>query len=39
MRSAETGDFADPLTLDANYLRRSDAEIFAKPNPAEAAHR
>jgi tRNA threonylcarbamoyladenosine biosynthesis protein TsaB len=26
----ETGDFDDAATLDANYLRRSDAEIFAK---------
>jgi tRNA threonylcarbamoyladenosine biosynthesis protein TsaB len=25
-----TRDFADFVTLDANYLRRSDAEIFAK---------
>ena len=25
------GDFADVATLDANYVRRSDAEIFAKP--------
>jgi tRNA threonylcarbamoyladenosine biosynthesis protein TsaB len=25
------GDFDDPLTLDGNYLRRSDAEIFSKP--------
>ncbi len=25
------GDFADVETLDANYVRRSDAEIFAKP--------
>jgi tRNA threonylcarbamoyladenosine biosynthesis protein TsaB len=24
------GDFADAATLDANYLRRIDAEIFAK---------
>lgn len=23
-------DFADPVTLDGNYVRRSDAEIFAK---------
>jgi tRNA threonylcarbamoyladenosine biosynthesis protein TsaB len=23
-------DFADIATLDANYVRRSDAEIFAK---------
>jgi tRNA threonylcarbamoyladenosine biosynthesis protein TsaB len=26
-------DFDDPVLLDANYLRRSDAEIFAKPKP------
>jgi tRNA threonylcarbamoyladenosine biosynthesis protein TsaB len=38
MRFAEAGTFADPLTLDANYLRRSDAEIFAKSNLAEATH-
>lgn len=25
------GRFAEPLTMDGNYLRRSDAEIFAKP--------
>jgi tRNA threonylcarbamoyladenosine biosynthesis protein TsaB len=25
------GSFSDPMTLDANYLRRTDAEIFAKP--------
>jgi tRNA threonylcarbamoyladenosine biosynthesis protein TsaB len=25
-----SGDFADVATLDGNYLRRSDAEIFAK---------
>lgn len=24
-------DFDDPTTLDGNYLRRSDAEIFSKP--------
>jgi tRNA threonylcarbamoyladenosine biosynthesis protein TsaB len=24
-------DYDDPVTLDGNYLRRSDAEIFAKP--------
>ena len=24
-------DFDDPVTLDANYLRRSDAEIFSQP--------
>jgi tRNA threonylcarbamoyladenosine biosynthesis protein TsaB len=27
----EAGDFDDVVTLDANYLRRTDAEIFAKP--------
>ena len=27
-------DFDDAATLDANYLRRTDAEIFAKPRPA-----
>jgi tRNA threonylcarbamoyladenosine biosynthesis protein TsaB len=27
---AETGSFTDPLELDANYVRRSDAEIFWK---------
>ncbi len=25
------GDFENTVTLDANYLRRTDAEIFAKP--------
>jgi tRNA threonylcarbamoyladenosine biosynthesis protein TsaB len=32
---AEKGEFADPLELDANYVRRSDAEIFWK---GPAAH-
>lgn len=27
----EARDFEDAATLDANYLRRTDAEIFAKP--------
>ena len=27
----EAGEFDDAATLDANYLRRTDAEIFAKP--------
>jgi tRNA threonylcarbamoyladenosine biosynthesis protein TsaB len=36
-------DFDSPAALDANYLRRTDAEIFAKPRPskrrpASAAH-
>jgi tRNA threonylcarbamoyladenosine biosynthesis protein TsaB len=30
-------DFDDIATLDANYLRRTDAEIFAKPIAAHAA--
>ena len=28
-----SGDFEDAATLDANYLRRTDLEIFAKPTP------
>jgi tRNA threonylcarbamoyladenosine biosynthesis protein TsaB len=28
--AAIKGEFSDPLTLDANYVRRSDAEIFWK---------
>jgi tRNA threonylcarbamoyladenosine biosynthesis protein TsaB len=31
------GDFDDAATLDANYLRRTDAEIFAKPAVKRAA--
>ena len=27
---AQAGIFSDPLELDANYVRRSDAEIFWK---------
>ena len=27
------GDTADPTTLDANYIRRSDAELFSLPKP------
>jgi tRNA threonylcarbamoyladenosine biosynthesis protein TsaB len=33
LRSGETDDLA---TLDANYLRRSDAELFARPASAPA---
>jgi tRNA threonylcarbamoyladenosine biosynthesis protein TsaB len=29
-------DYDDPLTLDGNYLRRSDAEIFSKPKASPA---
>ncbi len=32
----EERDFDDPLVLDGNYLRRSDAEIFSKPALAGA---
>ena len=31
LRRIENHDFDDPATLAANYLRRTDAEIFAKP--------
>ncbi|MGD0367046.1 MAG: tRNA (adenosine(37)-N6)-threonylcarbamoyltransferase complex dimerization subunit type 1 TsaB [Acidobacteriaceae bacterium] len=30
-------DFDNPITLDGNYLRRSDAEIFSKPKTASTA--
>jgi len=33
---ASKGEFTDPLQLDANYARRSDAEIFWK-GPASHA--
>src|SRR5271156_4277447 len=32
-----SGEFDDAATLDANYLRRADAEIFAKPVAPRAA--
>jgi tRNA threonylcarbamoyladenosine biosynthesis protein TsaB len=31
MRRIERGEFDDLATVDANYVRRTDAEIFAKP--------
>jgi tRNA threonylcarbamoyladenosine biosynthesis protein TsaB len=31
LRRIQAGDFDDAATVDANYLRRTDAEIFAKP--------
>ncbi len=31
------GDFDDLASLDGNYLRRSDAELFAKPKPGTLA--
>ena len=36
MKRLDAGLFDDPLTLDANYLRRTDAEIFAKPEAQRA---
>ena len=30
LRKAQQGELADPLTLDANYVRRSDAELHWK---------
>ena len=33
---AGRGEFSDPLELDANYVRRSDAEIFWKGPSAHA---
>jgi tRNA threonylcarbamoyladenosine biosynthesis protein TsaB len=36
LRRIQAGDFDDVATIDANYLRRTDAEIFAKP--VAAAH-
>jgi hypothetical protein len=32
-RMARDKRFADPLALDANYVRRSDAEAFWKDRP------
>jgi len=31
-----TGEFDDVATLDANYLRRTDAQIFAKPKTRDS---
>lgn len=31
-------DFDDPLTLDGNYIRRSDAEIFSQPGAPPRPH-
>jgi tRNA threonylcarbamoyladenosine biosynthesis protein TsaB len=33
LRRIRDRDIDDTATLDANYLRRTDAEIFAKPHP------
>jgi tRNA threonylcarbamoyladenosine biosynthesis protein TsaB len=37
LRRIQQRDFDDAATLDANYLRRTDAEIFAKPTLSAAA--
>jgi tRNA threonylcarbamoyladenosine biosynthesis protein TsaB len=34
LRHIQARDFDDAATIDANYLRRTDAEIFAKPTVA-----
>ena len=31
LRKLLAGDVADPATLDANYIRRSDAELYSPP--------
>jgi hypothetical protein len=31
LRKLLAGDVADIATVDVNYIRRSDAEMFAKP--------
>jgi tRNA threonylcarbamoyladenosine biosynthesis protein TsaB len=36
LRQFEAGEIADSATLDANYLRRTDAEIFSSP-PRQSA--
>jgi tRNA threonylcarbamoyladenosine biosynthesis protein TsaB len=33
----KAGEFDEVATLDANYLRRTDAEIFAKPRPRQTS--
>jgi tRNA threonylcarbamoyladenosine biosynthesis protein TsaB len=37
MERVLAGEFDDAATLDANYLRRTDAEIFAKPKAGSSA--
>jgi tRNA threonylcarbamoyladenosine biosynthesis protein TsaB len=37
LRRIELGEFDDVAAVDANYVRRTDAEIFAKPRPAVPA--
>jgi tRNA threonylcarbamoyladenosine biosynthesis protein TsaB len=37
LQRSDLGSFDDTATLDANYLRRTDAQIFAKPTPKSVA--
>jgi tRNA threonylcarbamoyladenosine biosynthesis protein TsaB len=37
MERIAAGEFDDTATVDANYLRRTDAEIFAKPKASTKA--
>jgi tRNA threonylcarbamoyladenosine biosynthesis protein TsaB len=37
LRRIRAEQFDDVATIDANYVRRTDAEIFAKPKPAPEA--
>ena len=37
LRRIREQSFDDPALLDANYLRRSDAELFARPQPSRTA--
>jgi len=37
LRRLQASDFDDVAIIDANYLRRTDAEIFAKPRAAATA--
>jgi tRNA threonylcarbamoyladenosine biosynthesis protein TsaB len=33
LRKLQVGETSNPATLDANYIRRSDAELYAPPKP------
>jgi tRNA A37 threonylcarbamoyladenosine modification protein TsaB len=32
-KKLQAGETVSPEQLEANYMRRSDAELFAKPSP------
>ena len=38
LRRLEAHDFADVASIDANYLRRTDAEIFARRAVSDSSH-